>query len=314
VSKRKHGMLVNGVVLLDKPVGLSSNKALQIVRRLFDARKAGHTGSLDPFATGMLPLCFGEASKTAAFMIDAGKTYHAIARLGIATETGDTEGLINQKQVVPKLSDEQIRNVFEDFKGEIEQIPPMFSALKHQGQPLYKLARQGKTIERSARKVVIHRLELHSFCENLLSFEVACSKGTYIRTLAEDLASALGTCAHLSSLRRLNVDPFNATAMVSLPELELAAEAGELDQHLLPIDAGLPDWPITRLASNQLEGFFHGNSQLCPDGQPGWTRVYGPGGQIIGLGETTREGLLKPKRVFNLDITQPEAAGCELPD
>jgi tRNA pseudouridine55 synthase len=300
MSRRKHGKLINGIVLLDKPVGLSSNKALQIVRRLFDARKGGHTGSLDPFATGMLPLCFGEASKTAAFMIDAGKSYHAVALLGIATETGDTEGSINQELPVPALRNEQIQKVFDSFTGEIEQIPPMYSALKHQGQPLYKLAREGKTIERVPRKVVIHQLKLLSFEENRLEFEVGCSKGTYIRTLAEDLALALGTCAHLISLRRLSVQPFEAKAMVSMQQLEIDAEAGTLAQNLLPIDAGLPDWPVVRLDAIATDGFRHGKVQRCLNPESGWVRVYGPNDQAIGLAESTLDGLLKPKRVFNL--------------
>jgi tRNA pseudouridine55 synthase len=299
MSRRKHGRLINGVVLLDKPVGLSSNRALQMVRRLFDARKAGHTGSLDPFATGMLPLCFGEASKTAAFMIDAGKTYRAVAQLGIATSTGDIEGSIVQELAVPSLNEVMISDVFERFTGEIEQIPPMYSALKHQGQPLYKLARQGKTIERPPRKVLIHRLELISIKDNLLEFEVDCSKGTYIRTLAEDLALGLGTCAHLIELRRLKVEPFDSEAMVSLQQLEQDIEAGTADQHLLPVDVGLPEWPVVELDENQTAGFRQGMVQKCDYPGTAWARVYGPRNQILGLGECTEQGQLKPKRVFN---------------
>ncbi len=302
MSRRKRGKPVNGIVLLDKPAGLTSNRALQTLRRLFDARKAGHTGSLDPFATGMLPLCLGEASKTAAFMIAANKTYRAVARLGLATDTGDIEGSTILNMDIPELSESMIRESFAAFLGEIEQVPPMYSALKQQGQPLYKLARQGKTVERSPRKIVIHDLKLLGFGEQFLEFEVKCSKGTYIRTLAEDLARALDTCAHLVSLRRLSVEPFASGHMVTLNQLESDAESQTLDQHLLPIDAGLKNWPLVCLDAESAAGFRHGICQQCEITEPGWVRVCGPQEQALGLGECTMDGLLKPKRVYNLNI------------
>lgn len=298
MSRRKSGKVINGIVLLDKPSGITSNRALQTVRRMFDARKGGHTGSLDPFATGMLPLCFGEASKTAAFMIDSDKSYRAIARLGITTDSGDVDGQVISESAVPELSAEQVSEVFSQFVGEIEQVPPMYSALKHEGQPLYKLARQGKTVERKPRKVVIHDLRLISLDVPFLEFEVACSKGTYIRTLAEDIAKALGSCAHLAELRRLHVEPFDAGGMVTMEQLEASAESGQLDQHLLPLDAGLPDWPVIRLDSQDSAGFYHGRILKVENQATGWVRVYGPDDLAIGLAESTSDGLLKPKRVF----------------
>ena len=301
MSRRKRGRAVSGIVLLDKPVGLTSNRALQIVRNLFDARKAGHTGSLDPFATGMLALCLGEASKTAAFMLESNKTYHATARLGIATDTGDIDGSVKEVQVVPKLDDQEVLATFALFTGEIEQVPPMYSALKHHGQPLYKLAREGITVERKARKIRIHQLDLIYRDAQPLEFEVRCSKGAYIRTLAEDLGRALGTCAHLVSLRRLAVEPFEACNMVTLEQLEDDHQRQTLDRYLLPIDAGLPGWPIIRLEPTRAAGFRNGNPQPIADSEPGWVRVYDRDECLLGLGTCTGEGLVKPKRVFNLE-------------
>ena len=208
MSRRKTGKHISGIILLDKPLGQSSNRALQSVRRLFDAQKAGHTGNLDPLATGMLPLCFGEASKTAAFMIDADKSYRATARLGIATETGDTEGRISKELKVPVLTESEILKVFASFTGDIEQIPPMYSALKHEGKPLYKLAREGKTIERPPRSVTIHQLSLLQFSQENIEFEVSCSKGTYIRSIANDLGKLLKVGAYLKELRRTEIGNF----------------------------------------------------------------------------------------------------------
>ena len=259
MSRRRKGRDVHGVLLLDKPVGYSSNQAMQKIRWLFSARKAGHTGSLDPFATGMLPICFGESSKTAGFMLEASKTYLASAWLGQATSTGDTEGNIVSEMAVPELSESDIDFVFSEFRGPIEQVPPMFSALKVNGQPLYKLAREGKEIERKPRAVTIHRLELLEWRSPLLKFSVRCSKGTYIRTLAEDIARALGTCAHLKALRRTEVEPFSDQTMVSLEEIEQAVLENRQDDMLLPLDAGLEAWPVLVLGEEDGQRFTHGN-------------------------------------------------------
>ena len=253
MARRRKGRDIHGVLLLDKPVGWSSNQAVQKVRWLFQARKAGHTGTLDPFATGMLPICLGEASKTAAFMLDAGKTYEASARLGEATSTGDIEGEVIRRAAVDIPGTERIEQVMAQFTGVIEQVPPMYSALKHRGRPLYELAREGKEVERAPRPVTIHRLELLDWEAPDLRFRVRCSKGTYVRTLAEDIAGRLGSCAHLKALRRLEVEPFREDGMVSLEDLENAVENGKADSFLLPVDSGLSGWPVVKLDEARAE-------------------------------------------------------------
>jgi tRNA pseudouridine55 synthase len=300
MSRRKRGRDIHGIVLLDKPAGISSNQALQKVRRLFDARKAGHTGNLDPFATGMLPLCLGEATKTAAFMLDADKVYRAGAMLGIATATGDTEGDIVRRADVPERTVEQINAVLREFQGKSSQVPPMYSALKHAGRPLYKLAREGLEVERPARAIFIHRITLNAWDPPVLDFEVHCSKGTYVRTLAEDIGKALGSCAHLVSLRRLSVQPFGPDRTVTLRQLEQAEQVGELDKFLQPVDAGLPDWAVVTLGEETAEAFRHGNARKVADRGGHRVRVYGPEEQILGLGEIDEHGILQPRRVFNL--------------
>jgi tRNA pseudouridine55 synthase len=291
---------VNGIVLLDKPAGISSNRALQKVRGIFQARKAGHTGSLDPFATGMLPVCLGEASKTAAFMLEAGKYYHATAQLGEATTTGDIEGEVIQNCPVPDIDPDDVLEKLNQFVGEIEQVPPMYSALKHRGKPLYEYARAGIEIDRPARPVTIHQLEPVEWKPPRLKFTVHCSKGTYIRTLAEDIASALGCCAHLVELRRTLVEPFTDHPMVTLEQLQAAREGGELQEYLLPIDTGLTDWPRVDLDSVQQGKFKHGNQFIFEGLVPGRVRVYGSQDDILGLAEVTGDGVLKPIKVFNL--------------
>jgi len=302
VGRRKHGVDIHGIVLLDKPAGISSNRALQKVRGIFQARKAGHTGSLDPFATGMLPICLGEASKTAAFMLEAGKRYRATARLGVATSTGDLEGEVIQTCALPEIDPGNIEQSLKQFVGEIEQVPPMYSALKYEGRPLYEYARAGIVIERPARTVKIHQLEITGWQSPDLSFEVHCSKGTYIRTLAEDIAKALGSCAHLVELRRTVVEPFDNFPMLTLAQLQQALEAGELMEALLPIDVGLAAWPRIDLDSIQQLKFQHGQQLPLPGENPdaGKVRVYGPDDQLLGLAEMSSNGILKPSRVFNL--------------
>ncbi len=221
MGRRKHGADIHGIVLLDKPAGITSNRALQKVRGIFQARKAGHTGSLDPFATGMLPICLGEASKTAAFMLEAGKRYRATARLGVATSTGDLDGEIIQTCPLPAIDPGSLTQVLQRFTGEIEQVPPMYSALKHEGRPLYEYARAGIVIERPARTITIHHLQLMDWQPPDLTFDVHCSKGTYIRTLAEDIATALDCCAHLVALRRTLVEPFD-----NAPDADARAATG----------------------------------------------------------------------------------------
>ena len=298
MSRRRKGNPIHGVLLLDKPVGFSSNQAVQKVRWLFQARKAGHTGSLDPFATGMLPICLGEASKTAGFMLESVKTYQAIAQLGVATETGDTEGEEINFMTVPELTTDDINRCFSGFLGQIDQVPPMYSALKYQGEPLYKLARQGIKVDRPSRPVTIHELELVSWDAPLLEFRVVCSKGTYIRTLAEDLSEALGTCAHLRALRRLAVGVFDRQKMITLDELELAVQENRQTDFLLPVDSGLSEWPVVTIDADGSTRFLHGNpvADMGP-AQPS-VRVYGPEDQLLGLGEIRANHALYPNRVF----------------
>ncbi|NNL05572.1 MAG: tRNA pseudouridine(55) synthase TruB [Xanthomonadales bacterium] len=298
MGRRRNGRDVHGVLLLDKPAGLSSNQAVQKIRWLFQARKAGHTGTLDPFATGLLPVCLGEASKTAAFMLDADKTYQARARLGIATETGDIEGAVVLENENPPLDRDSIDSAMEAFRGTIEQVPPMYSALKHEGKPLYKLAREGKEVARAPRSITIHRLEVLSWHAPDLEFRVRCSKGTYVRTLAEDLAASLGTCAHLRELRRTASGCFDS-GMVSLETVVATVEQGKGDDLLLPPDAGLTDWPRIDLVAPAAIRFSHGNPVDAGTADPGMIRVYGPENHLLGLGEVTGQAL-KPRRVMNL--------------
>jgi len=300
VARRRKGRDIHGIILLDKPLGYSSSQAVQKVRWLFTARKAGHTGSLDPFATGMLPICLGEASKTAGFMLEASKRYLATARLGQTTATGDTEGDVVRQMSVPALTAKAIDAAFQSFRGAIEQVPPMYSALKHQGQPLYKLARDGIEVERKSRTVIIHGLELIAWDEPLLVFRVHCSKGTYVRTLAEDIAEKLGTCAHLQALRRLDVEPFREADMIPLDELERTAQAGQQDSLLLPLDRGLESWPMVQLSGEEQVRFTHGNPALVQATHRGKVRVYALSGEILGLGEVRDDHKVHPKRLFNL--------------
>ena len=300
MSRRRKGRDIHGVILLDKPVGYSSSQAVLKVRWLFQARKAGHTGSLDPFATGMLPICLGEASKTAGFMLNASKTYIAAAFLGKATTTGDIEGETSREMKVPDLDDAQINAVLNEFRGKIEQVPPMYSALKHQGQPLYKLALAGQEVARKARPVTIHSLELLNWAPPILEFRVHCSKGTYVRTLAEDIAEKLGSCAHLQSLRRLDVEPFLEKDMITLEELLARAEADVLDDCLLPVDSGLIDWPMVTLDENSMIRFCHGNPVEQAVEVPGLVRVYGPEQKLLGVGEILPDNQLKPRRIMHL--------------
>jgi tRNA pseudouridine55 synthase len=301
MSRRRKGRDVHGVVLLDKPAGYSSNQAVQKVRGLFQARKAGHTGSLDPFATGMLPICLGEASKTAAFMLDAAKTYVALALLGQATTTGDIEGEVSETAPLPVMTGDEVKQVLSRFIGRIEQTPPMYSALKHEGQPLYRLARAGREVPRQPREVTIHELEMLEWKPPLLEFRVRCSKGTYVRTLAEDIARAMGSCAHLRALRRLEVEPFEESGMITLEALEALARDGALERCLLPPDAGLQDWPVVTLDEVEALRFGHGNPVPGTIGPAaGLVRVYGPGARLLGLGEVTPGRILEARRVMQL--------------
>lgn len=274
---------LDGVLLFDKPLALSSNIVLQKVRRLFHAEKAGHTGTLDPLATGLLPICFGEATKFSNALLDADKTYRALARLGVTTTTGDAEGEVIRTCAVT-LNEAQVRGVLRDFTGAIRQIPPMHSALKHMGKPLYEYIRKGETVEREGRSVTIHELVLEQFSGDEMEITVRCSKGTYIRTLAEDIGNALGCGAHLRGLRRTAIAGFWLGQAHSLHELEGMA-MGEREACLLPVDSLLLDLPVLELDEGQVTRIAQGQrlavDSALPDGR---VRLYGCG-QFAGVGE-----------------------------
>lgn len=290
---------VDGVLLLDKPLGMSSNDALQKARRLFSAAKGGHTGTLDPLATGLLPLCFGEATKFSADLLDADKVYEADIHLGVTTDSGDAEGQVIATAAV-NLEIGQISAVLERFVGDISQVPPMHSALKRDGRPLYELARQGIEVEREARAVTIHRIDLLAFAGDRLQVRVACSKGTYIRVLAADIGLALGCGAHLAGLRRSGVGDLTLAGSVTLAQLDALPEADRL-AFLQPVDALLQSLPSVQLDGEAAQRFRHGNPVDLPAGLAGKIRVYADG-RLIGVGEPGRENRLWPKRLVQLAL------------
>lgn len=283
------------MLLLDKPLGMSSNAALQNARWLFNAAKAGHTGTLDPLATGLLPLCFGEATKFASELLDAGKTYRATLRLGIATDTADAEGQVLEVREVA-ASEEQLRQVMAGFVGAIDQVPPMYSALKRDGKPLYEYARAGIELERAARHITIYRLELLSFHSPDAVIEVACSKGTYVRTLVADIGTQLGCGAHLTALCRSRVGMLEVAQAVSLDAIE-ALPTEERDALLLPPDTLLAELPATMLSGQEAERLLLGQSLLRSGTASCRSRLFGPQG-FIGVGEFTPDGRLQAKRLI----------------
>jgi tRNA pseudouridine55 synthase len=288
--------MVHGILLLDKPQGLSSNAAVQKVRHAFGRIKAGHTGSLDPLATGMLPVCLGEATKVAGFLLDGDKCYEFTARFGARTTTGDLEGPVVETAPVPHDLAGASREVIPAFTGAVSQVPPMYSALKRDGEPLYRLARQGIEVERAPRTVHIRELALLGVDGNDAHFRVWCSKGTYVRTLAEDMARAMGSCAHLSMLRRTAVLPFDGHRLVTLAEVE----ANPQSLPLLPPDAALLHLPAAALPEEMARRYCQGQEVGPPDALPGGlARVYRVGGQFLGIGEADGGGRLKPVRLFN---------------
>ena len=298
---------VDGIVLLDKPEGISSNTALQRVRRAFQARKAGHTGSLDPLASGLLPVCLGQATKACALLLDAGKSYRFRIALGRSTSTGDREGETLATVPVAALDESAIRRQAAAFVGESMQVPPMYSALKRDGQRLYRLARAGVEVERTPRRVRIERLDLLAAGTDWLDFEVDCSKGTYVRSLAEDLARALGTVGHVASLRRTGLGPFNRMPMHALDRIEAAAAGGSgLAAMLIPVDEALPALPAVRLGAAEQASILQGRA--VPALGPGASRVrmYGVGGRFLGVGRMSAEGArLAPERIM---VKLPEEA------
>ena len=294
---------VHGVVLLNKPLGLSSNQALQKVRRLFQAEKAGHTGALDPLATGMLPLCFGEATKFSQFLLDANKRYITTVALGVRTTTGDAEGDVLTQVDVPELTDTALESLLDRFRGDIEQIPPMYSALKHEGKPLYEYARQGIVIERKRRAVTISNLTVLERTESSLTLDISCSKGTYIRTIGEDIGEALGCGAHLAALHRVSSAGYDPQDMITLEEFEAMAEEGypALDKHLLPMDSAVMHLNRVELSAADARDILFGralvNSTEFEEGS--LVRLFAQSDQqFFGLGQI-RGNQIKPQRLIN---------------
>jgi len=290
---------LDGVLLLDKPVGPSSSAVLQAVKRLLEAEKAGHAGTLDPLASGLLPLLFGEATKFAQFGLDAIKEYRAQVRLGAATDTGDAEGRVTDRQPV-NVDDARLAGALARFRGEIEQVPPMYSALKHGGQPLYALARAGQTVERASRRVTVQELELLEHAGDVLYLRIRCSKGTYVRQLAIDLGLALGTVAHLQALRRTMVAGFRLEQAVALDDLQALGEEARL-AWLLPPDSLLEGLPRLDLPAAVAERFLKGQSvalQGAPAVRLGPCRVYREAGALLGVGEAGPGEELHPVRLL----------------
>jgi tRNA pseudouridine55 synthase len=299
--RRAKGRDVTGILLLDKPSGITSNAALQQVKRLYFARKAGHTGSLDPLASGVLPICMGEATKVSAFLLDADKRYRVRCQLGVRTATGDAEGEILASSAVDCYSRAQLESVLEQFRGSIEQIPPMYSALKHQGQRLYKLARQGVEVERQPRPVEIYALRLTGQGDDWIEIDVHCSKGTYVRTLVEDIGEQLGCGAHVSELRRTGVGPYDETGLVTITALEelKQSDLAAMDRLLLPIESALTQWPGVELSSDAAFYLQQGQPVLVPRAPTsGWVRLYERDHTFLGMGEILDDGRVAPRRLM----------------
>ncbi|MDP4547350.1 MAG: tRNA pseudouridine(55) synthase TruB [Marinobacter sp.] len=301
MSRRRKGRDVNGILVIDKPQGVTSNGILQQVKRLYGAAKAGHTGALDPLATGVLPLCFGEATKFSQTMLDSDKAYITTARLGVRTETGDSEGAVVEEKPVPSLTEADVEAVLENFRGDIQQVPSMYSALKHQGKPLYEYAREGIEIERPARPVTIYELKLLAVRDNELDLAVTCTKGTYIRSLVEDIGEQLGCGAHVVALRRTLAAGYTLENVQNVETLEAMRERDEsLDGLLLPPESALTMFPEHRLSGPALVSILNGQPVRIP-GQPfeGFVRVYG-NHSFVGLAEAQPEGedtVLVPRRL-----------------
>ena len=300
-DRRSRGRAVNGILVLDKPIGMGSNEVLQRVKRLYRARKAGHTGSLDRLASGLLPICFGEATKLSGFLLNADKHYVATFLLGVTTSTGDAEGEVVSRREVPALSTAEIERAAARFRGGIEQIPPMHSALKHKGKRLYQLAHEGIVVERQPRRVTIHRFEVRKVEGERVEVEVLCSKGTYVRTLAEDFGTALGCGASVVALRRIGAGPFTAGDMVELAAVESMAAEGvrELDASLQPMEAAVSGWPTVRLPEGVAFYLVKGQPVQVPHSPTeGWVRIHTERAGFIGVGEVLDDGRIAPRRLF----------------
>lgn len=312
MGKRKRNCRpLNGILLMDKPRGMTSNQALQKAKRIMQACKAGHTGSLDPIATGLLPLCFGEATKVSQFMLEADKQYWVRIKLGEATTTYDSEGEITKSGPV-NFSQRQIEKNLKTFLGQIDQVPPMYSAIKQGGQPLYKLAREGIEVERKTRQITVHHIDLLEFSGEFIDLDILCSKGTYIRSIAHDLGQLLGCGAHIVELRRLGVGDFKIDEALSLEQIEAFESIEDCQDSLLPVDEallGLPDVTLSSLATHYL---LQGQAVSAKHGQePGLVRLYTDENSFLGMGEILDDGRVAPKRLMCVGM---ELASASAPD
>lgn len=305
MARRRRGRPIDGILILDKPAGLTSNKALQRVKHLFNASKAGHTGSLDPLATGVLPLCFGEATKLSQYLLDADKVYDSTFSLGVATTTGDAEGEERSRADAGDITREQVESAIAPFRGSIEQVPSMYSAIKHDGRPLYELARQGIEVPRKARRITVYSYDVVAYRPGVaaeVDVRVRCSKGTYIRSLAEDLGESLGCGAHVSRLRRVQSGPFTLEDAVGLPALESLHGGGDgaaLDHLLLPSQLALAEMP--QLTLSEAAGFYlrQGQAVLVPNAPcDGMVRCSLQDGEFLGIGEILDDGRVAPRRLM----------------
>jgi len=300
MARRRRGRPVNGLLILDKPAGMSSNGALQRAKRRYDAAKAGHTGSLDPLATGVLPLCFGEATKFSQYVLEADKTYQSQFVLGVSTDTLDADGEVVARADASKIDHDQVTAVIKALEGPLEQVPPMYSALKWDGQPLYKLARQGIEVERKRRSVTLHRFDCLQFQPGevaTVDIEVHCTKGTYVRSLAESVGEALGVPAHVGRLRRVAAGPYTIEQAVTLEQLDAIED---VDGLLMPIDGPLQGFPAVELVESASFYLQRGQAVLVPNGpQNGMVRAYSASGEFLGMGEMLDDGRLAPRRLVN---------------
>ncbi len=299
--RSRKGRDVTGIVVIDKPSGASSNQVLQQVKRLFNAKKAGHTGALDPLATGVLPICLGEATKVSAYLLESDKRYEVTCQLGIETDTGDSEGQIISQSSVPELDAAALTTTLDRFTGPQRQVPPMYSALKFQGQPLYKLARQGIDVDRKARDITIYDIQLLGLNKETFRLSVYCSKGTYIRTLIEDIGRALGCGGHVTALRRTQAAMYKIEQAHTLEVLQHAATTGQahLDACLISVEEALPDWPAIYVTEMQETALRHGQViSTQAQYKQEQVRLFSPNNTLIGLGRMTPQQKIYPKRIF----------------
>ena len=303
-NRNSRGRDVNGVLVLDKPQGISSNDAVQQAKRTFFAKKVGHTGSLDPLATGVLPLCFGQATKFSQFLLTADKKYTVTSRLGIATDSGDADGKVTETKSIEGVDASDVENALSPFRGEIQQVPSMFSAIKHKGQPLYKLARQGVVIEREARPIHVFSIELIDLLAPDFTLAIHCSKGTYVRTLVADLGELIGCGAHVVALRRTMVGPFDDSQSVTFERLEAARARLETDTYLQPVSSAVGQWPSVSLTAVTAYHLRHGQPVFAPHAPTdGWVQLCEGDdpdhSTFLGVGEILDDGRIAPRRLIH---------------